>query len=136
MGDIDERVRHRAYRLWMEEGCPDGRSDVHWQKARELVAIEDNQKLTTKRAPDPERPGGEPVEPLEVVENTGEFPTMTDQGEEQAAPKRRAAAAQAKRPLKSEAAKPQAAVRPKAAAPARSKSEATSRAKPSRSKGR
>jgi len=75
MEDFDQRVRERAYRLWVEEGCPEGRSDVHWDRARELVAIEENHKLATK-----------------PVENAGEFPTMTDQGEEQAAPKRRGAA--------------------------------------------
>jgi hypothetical protein len=121
MDDFDERVRQHAYRLWMEEGCPDGRSDVHWDRARELVAIEDNQKRTPKPAPD--RAGGERVQPLGADENPGEFPTMTDQGEEQAAPKRRAAAAQAKRPLKSEAPKPR--------TPARPKSEGSAKGKPS-----
>lgn len=111
MDDLHERVRQHAYRLWMEEGCPEGRSDVHWEKARELVAIEDNQKLTTKPAP---HTRGEPIEPIEAVENAGEFPTLTDQGEQQA-PKRAAA------PRAKVQAKP--AVRPKAAAPARKKAE-------------
>jgi hypothetical protein len=87
MGDFDERVRERAYRLWVEEGCPEGRSEVHWEKARELVAIEQNQKQTTKPATRATR--SEPVEP---VKNLGEFPTMTDQGEGTAAPQRRTAA--------------------------------------------
>ena len=126
MDNFDERVRQRAHRLWVEEGCPEGRSEIHWQKARELVAIEDNQKTTLKPAPDPERPGREPVEPLGAVENAGEFPTLTDQGEERAAPTRRVAAATAKRPLKSEAPKPasarsKAAPRPKAEPPAKGK---------------
>jgi len=34
-------------------------------------------------------PTGEPVEPLIAVENAGEFPTLTDQGEEKAYPSRR-----------------------------------------------
>jgi hypothetical protein len=127
MDTFEDRVRQRAYRLWVEEGCPDGRSDVHWDKARELVAIEENHNLTLKPAPRADQKGGEPVEPIEAVENAGEFPTLTDQGEEQTAPKRRAAAPQAKRPLKSEA-KPQ--------APARAKTEPPPRAKPSRGKAR
>ena len=93
MDDFDERVRQRAYRLWVEEGCPEGRSDIHWDKARELVAIEDNQKLTTKPVPRDDEASGEPVEPIGAVENAGEFPTLTDQGEGVAAPKRRRAAA-------------------------------------------
>ena len=125
MNDLDERVRQRAHRLWVEEGCPEGRSEVHWQKARELVAIEDNQKATLKPVPDPERPGREPVEPLAAVENAGEFPTLTDQGEGQAVPARRAAAATAKRPPKAAAPKPapeRANARPKAEPPAKGKS--------------
>ena len=108
MDNFEDRVRERAYRLWVEEGCPEGRSDIHWDKARELVAIEDNQKTTTKPAR-PQGRNGEPVEPMEAVENAGEFPTLTDQGEEQAAPKRRRAAAEPA------AAKPKAPARPKSA---------------------
>jgi len=91
MDDFEERVRQRAYRLWVEEGCPEGRSDAHWDKARELVAIEDNRKLATK--PVQGEGSGDPVEPIEAIENAGEFPTLTDQGGEQVAPKRRGAAA-------------------------------------------
>jgi hypothetical protein len=92
--DRERRIRERAYRLWQEEGCPEGRADVHWDMAAELVAIEDNHKLATEPIPGPEEfgPSGEPIEPLEAVENAGEFPTMTDQGEEQAYPTRRRAA--------------------------------------------
>jgi hypothetical protein len=105
MDDFDERVRQRAYRLWVEEGCPEGRSDAHWDKARELVAIEENQRHTTKPVVANE-PWGEPVEPVEAVKNAGEFPTMTDQGEQQAVPKRAAAASA---PTKRKTAAPKAA---------------------------
>jgi hypothetical protein len=131
MDKFDERVRQRAHRLWVEEGCPEGRSDIHWQKARELVAIEDNQKATLKPVPDPEQPGGEPVEPLAAVENAGEFPTLTDQGEERAVPTRRAAAATAKRPLKSEAPKPTSA---RAKTEPRPKAAPSTKGKPGRSR--
>jgi hypothetical protein len=57
--------------------------------ARELIAIEENQKLATKPVPSDAGPTGEPIEPIEAVENAGEFPTMTDQGEERAYPHRR-----------------------------------------------
>jgi hypothetical protein len=62
MNDTEERIRQWAYRLWQEEGCPAGREDVHWDKARELVAIEDNQRLTTTPVPNAADPGpqGEP----------------------------------------------------------------------------
>jgi hypothetical protein len=88
--DFEERVRARAYRLWQEEGCPEGRADAHWELARELVAIEDNQRLATKPVPREGAlgPSGEPIEPIEAVENAGEFPTTTDQGEELPYPRR------------------------------------------------
>jgi hypothetical protein len=90
MDDFEERVRRRAYRMWQEEGCPEGRADVHWDRARELVAIEDNHKLALRPiATGTGGPTGEPVEPVEAAENAGEFPTLTDQGEEQTYPKRK-----------------------------------------------
>src|SRR5215470_5802384 len=86
MDDMDDRIRQRAYRLWVEEGCPEGRQEIHWDRARELVAIEQNQKHTTKPVTHHQGAGGEPVEPMEAIENAGEFPTQTDQGEEQGTP--------------------------------------------------
>ena len=114
MDNFEDRVRDRAYRLWVEEGCPEGRSDIHWDKARELVAIEDNQKTATKPVSVPRSQSGEPIEPIEAVENAGEFPTLTDQGEEQAVPKRRSASAAAAASERAPA-KPKAASKPKAA---------------------
>jgi hypothetical protein len=34
-GSLDQIVRDRAYFLWEQEGCPDGRADEHWQCAQE-----------------------------------------------------------------------------------------------------
>ncbi len=91
--DLDRRIRDHAHRLWLEEGRPEGRAEAHWEMARELVAIEDNQRAATKRNPAATQGrnlrGTEPVEPIEAVENQGEFPTLTDQGEKQPYPKRR-----------------------------------------------
>jgi hypothetical protein len=91
MDDFENRVRERAYRIWQEAGCPNGRADEHWHQARELVAIEDSQKRTTKPIIDPRSAGpfGEPIEPIEALENAGEFPTLTDHGE-QSIPRREA----------------------------------------------
>ena len=74
---LEERIRRRAYQMWLEEGKPEGRADDHWDKASELIAIEDGQLGTLK-----------PVEttrsePIEAVTNQAEFPTLTDQGEQQ-----------------------------------------------------
>jgi hypothetical protein len=87
----EERIRERAYRLWVEEGMPEGRADAHWDMASELVAIEENQRATLKPNPIHEyenNPTTEQIEPLEVVKNAGEFPTLTDQGEEATWPSR------------------------------------------------
>jgi Protein of unknown function (DUF2934) len=92
MDDFEERVRRRAHKIWMEEGCPEGRAEVHWDMARELVAIEDNLKLTLQPVDaDAARLAawGEPVEPTIAAENTGELPTLDDQGEQQYPPRRR-----------------------------------------------
>lgn len=89
--DFESRIRERAHRLWVEDGRPDGREIEYRERARELVAIEDNQATATKprpRRPQSHAPGGQPVEPLEAVENQGEFPGLADQGEQSTAPRR------------------------------------------------
>ena len=81
----EDRVRQRAYHLWLDEGKPEGQADAHWEKARELVAIEENMQDTLLPNPIPEyerNPTTEPVEPLLAVENEGEFPGLTDQGDD------------------------------------------------------
>ena len=83
MSDIEQRIRERAYRIWLDEGCPQGRELDHWDKATELVAIEDGQRSTLKPFEKNLGPHGEPIEPVEAVRNAGEFPTLNDQGEGQ-----------------------------------------------------
>lgn len=33
-GDIERRIRERAYEIWESEGRPEGRSEDHWKQAR------------------------------------------------------------------------------------------------------
>lgn len=69
-----------------------------------MIAIEEHQKDTLKptgaepqenaeddpiASPDVFGPEGEPVEPVLAVENAGEFPTLTDEGEGEQVPRRR-----------------------------------------------
>lgn len=89
MDDREERAREarisqRAYRMWEEEGRPEGRAEAHWDQAAELVAIEENHQFALQPVQETTKlgPTGEPIEPIEALENTGEFPTMTDQGEQ------------------------------------------------------
>jgi hypothetical protein len=82
--DLEERIRARAHAMWEEEGRPDGREADHWERARTLVAIEDDR--TSLRPVQSERP-----EEAELQKNLGEFPSAyTDQGEERQFPSREA----------------------------------------------
>ncbi|WP_247893263.1 DUF2934 domain-containing protein [Azospirillum endophyticum] len=38
--DVEQRVRDRAYAIWLEEGCPDGRDADHWFHAERAVLAE------------------------------------------------------------------------------------------------
>jgi hypothetical protein len=102
MDQAERRVRQLAEKLWRDAGRPESGSQAYLGRAGELIAIKDNQALTTRKLAPSERAGvegdqtaassgptGEPVEPLEAVENLGDFPTLTDQGEEQTTPHRR-----------------------------------------------
>lgn len=40
--DRETRIRERAYKLWEENGRPDGRDADLWQQAEDLIAMEDN----------------------------------------------------------------------------------------------
>lgn len=35
----DERIRAKAHEIWICEGCPEGRSHIHWEMAASLVRM-------------------------------------------------------------------------------------------------
>ena len=80
----------RAKRMWREAGSPKGREDEYLERARELQAFVDHPAAAL--LPNPmvahPLPGGpeEPVEEAELLENLGEFPGRTDQGDRMPAP--------------------------------------------------
>jgi hypothetical protein len=81
--ELQDRIRAKAHHLWEEEGRPEGREMDHWDKARILVAIEDDR---TSLIPVAARP-----EEAALQSNLGEFPTaMTDEGDRQQTPSRQA----------------------------------------------
>jgi Protein of unknown function (DUF2934) len=98
----EERVRERAYHLWEADGKPHGRDVEYWQRARELIGMEDS--AGAGLLPNPQsHPGAirqAGVAEAEIQENLGEFPDrFADQGEVQQTPKaRRAPARQRKAP--------------------------------------
>jgi hypothetical protein len=80
--DREERIRRKAYHLWEEQGRPAGQAEANWELASELVAIEDSQMSATIPVQQSIAQIDAP-EPLIALENEGEFPTLTDQGEQQ-----------------------------------------------------
>jgi hypothetical protein len=88
--DHETRVRERAYKLWEENGRPQGRDVELWEQARELVAIEENPdggKLPNPTGTDPANQG---VEEADIQENYGDVPgRLTDQGDRPQTPSKR-----------------------------------------------
>ncbi len=78
----DARIHDRAELLWQEAGSPDGGSDRYIDQARELLAIEEVPLPTL----DPIEAAEPVIEEAFIQGNLGEFPTLTDQGEEQTYP--------------------------------------------------
>ena len=85
LDDTDEtrrrHIRERAYHLWEAEGRPHGREGEFWERASELVGMEES-GLSGQIPVEEERP-----EEAFLEENLGEFPgRQTDQGERQPTP--------------------------------------------------
>ena len=85
---MEQRVRQRGMTMWEQDGRPKGREADYIALARELIAIESNPDLTAEPVGryTSNEASREPIEPIEAVTNQGDFPTLTDQGEEQTAP--------------------------------------------------
>ncbi len=88
----DERIRERAYELWQADGGPHGNDLEYWERARELVGMEDSRQTGQLAVPDIDDPSvifGQAVEEASIQENLGEFPDrLSDQGEHAQTPRR------------------------------------------------
>ncbi len=85
----EQRVRERAYHLWEADGRPHGRDVEFWERARELIGMEDSAGAGLLPNPQthPDSPGETGIEEASIQENLGEFPDrLTDQGEVQPTP--------------------------------------------------
>lgn len=85
------RIRERAYHLWEADGRPEGRDADFWERARELVGMEESAGagLLPNPMTHPNTLTGYPegVEEAQIQENLGEFPDrLADQGEWQQTP--------------------------------------------------
>jgi len=85
----EQRIRLRAYHLWEADGCPHGRAAEYWERAEELIGMEDHAGAAllpnpmTLHEPIP----GVTVEEAEIQENLGEIPgRLVDQGERRQTP--------------------------------------------------
>ena len=75
-----QRIRERAYHLWEADGRPEGRDLDYWERARELVGMEDSAGAGT--LPNPMTHPEPAAEEAEIQDNLGEFPDRSaDQGE-------------------------------------------------------
>jgi hypothetical protein len=89
-----QRIRERAYHLWDADGRPHGREAEFWERASELVGMEES--AGAGELPNPaNQPWADPsradvvVEEAVLQENLGEFPDrLSDQGERAATPLR------------------------------------------------
>jgi hypothetical protein len=96
----EQHIRERAYYLWLQDGCPEGRDAEYWERARELQGMAESVGAGQLPNPGTEPPptGDEPVEEAEIQENLGEFPDrLADQGEHQPTPTARKAPKRAKK---------------------------------------
>jgi hypothetical protein len=80
LDDSDEteqqRIRQRAYHLWEADGRPEGRAEEYWERARELIGIEESPHAGEIPVRE-DRP-----EEAAIQANLGEFPDrFADQGE-------------------------------------------------------
>lgn len=85
----EQRIRERAYHLWHADGEPGGHDLEYWERARELIGMEES--VGSGQLPNPENSNdplpGVIVDEAFLQENLGEFPDRSaDQGERTATP--------------------------------------------------
>ncbi len=93
----EERIREKAYALWEADGRPPGNDLEYWERARELIGMQESAGAGQLPVPDEDDPSiiaGQPIEEASIQENLGEFPDrLSDQGEHPQTPSRKAKSA-------------------------------------------
>jgi hypothetical protein len=86
----DRRIRERAYRLWEEDGRPEGREQEFWERAEDLIGMEDNADaalLANPMTDGADLISEQPIEEAAIQDNLGEVPgRLTDQGDRRQTP--------------------------------------------------
>lgn len=49
---FEERIARRAYELWQQEGCPEGRETNFWQEAERQLKVEAADQTKSRRSLD------------------------------------------------------------------------------------
>ncbi len=84
----EQRIRERAYHLWEADGRPHGRDQEFWERARELIGMEDS--AGAGQLPRTAEHEDDIADEAALEENLGEFPDrLTDQGERKETPSRK-----------------------------------------------
>ena len=80
--DLEQRIRERAYEIWENEGCPEGRGEEHWQRAcaefreaKEEAGAEQAASLSGAAGP----AGGDAL-PAAGEASPGAFPSASSDG--------------------------------------------------------
>jgi Protein of unknown function (DUF2934) len=50
-GEKEQRIRERAYQIWLDEGRPDGRDKEHWQQALVQIEAEEGEQQSSGELP-------------------------------------------------------------------------------------
>lgn len=61
--DRHERIRTRAYDLWLQDGRPEGLEEVHWRKAEQQIAGEEAEAAASPAEAPPPPEGTPPLSP-------------------------------------------------------------------------
>jgi hypothetical protein len=86
----ERRIRERAYQLWEEDGRPEGRGEEFWERAEQLIGMEDHAGAALLDNPMSDGDAlisEQPIEDAAIQENLGDVPgRLTDQGERRQTP--------------------------------------------------
>lgn len=66
----EELIRSRAYQFWLEEGRPEGRAHIHWQRAVESLTADTIPDITPVAAPAVEKPAAKAKAPAKAAAKT------------------------------------------------------------------
>lgn len=50
-GEKEQRIRERAYQIWINEGQPEGRDIDHWQQAETQINAEEGEQPSSSGQP-------------------------------------------------------------------------------------